>query len=290
MECKDWKRLYRSATADFPVSVQYFKPLRVRPHHAGYSRHMEPEFMLVRNGCMELQTPENSWVLHSGDIVFINPNQLHSFRSVNMEVEELCVRFFPEFLQLAPQHYFQKNFLEPLMAGSLRFPTVIREDHPAYTQVYGALSALHPQREGTAGYREQILMTVMSVCCAIAPYCVAAQGEEALFEDAVETCVAYIHSHYVQKLRLEQLSQYVGVHPNYLCTLFRERVGRSVFTYIHDLRMERAKRLLSSTRLSVSEVARQCGYSDLGFFREKFKKANAMTPKEYHKTFYKPNA
>lgn len=289
-DLNSWNLQYHSSTADFPISVLYFKPLRILPSHSGYSRHIEPEFMLIHRGRVELRTPDNRWDLQAGDIVFIHPHELHSFRAVDMDVLELCVRFFPEFVQFPAHHYFQKNFLNPLMNGTLRMPTVIRKDHPAYERVYHALSQLHPSREETPGYQEELLMTVMSVCCIMAPYCTAIQAVGEFPKDAVAACVAYLHKNYTQKLSLDQLSRHLGVHPNYLCSRFREVVGKSIFTYIHDLRLENAKWLLSTTRLSVAEVAQRCGYNDLGFFREKFKKSLGMSPKEYHKAFYKPNA
>lgn len=287
MELSNWSRLYRAATADFPVSVYYFSPLRIRPSHKEYSRHMEPEFMLVHRGCLELRTPEKDWLLQPGDIAFINPYELHSFRSVDLDVVEVCVRFFPDFLQLPDHHYFQKNFLKPLMAGTLRLPTVITAGHPAYDQVYGALSVLHPMREGTDGYREQLLQSVMSVCTAIASSCTPTVTKEEPSKDGIRACLEFIHWNYTKKISLEQLAQHTGVHPNYLCAKFRAVKGQSVFSYICELRIDHAKRLLSTTQLPVSEVAQRSGFSDLSTFREKFKKICGMSPKDYRKTFFK---
>lgn len=287
MELSSWKRLYHAATTDFPVSVYYFKPLRVRPTHKEYSRHMEPEFMLIHRGCMELRTLENQWLLKPGDIAFINPYELHSFRSVDLDVVEVCVRFFPDFLQLPDHHYFQKNFMGPLMAGTLRLPTVITADHPAYDRIYGALSELHPMREGTVGYREQLLQSVMSVCTAIASSCSTAEFKEELSTTGIRACLEFIHKNYTKKLSLEQLAQHAGVHPNYLCAKFRAVKGQSVFSYICELRIDHAKRLLSTTQAPINEVARQSGFSDISAFRVKFKKICGMTPKEYQKTFSK---
>ena len=289
-EAKNWRRMYHRATADFPLSVFYFKPLQIRPDHIPYTRHDDIEFLLVHRGNMEMRTTDGQWLLRPGDIALLSPYVLHSFRSTGMDVEELTVKFSPVLIELPSQHFFQKNFLEPLRAGKLQFPSVIHPDHPAYAQVYAVLSALHPDREDTPGYREQLLAAVFTVCAAMAPYCTQQEDPRSSPNGSIDACVRFINQNYTRKLTLEELAQCAGLHPNYLCNRFREVMGLSVFAYIHQIRLENAKRLLSTTELPTAEIAQRCGFNSLSFFRKKFKDACGMTPKQYHKRFFRPNA
>ena len=59
---------------------------------------------------------------------------------------------------------------------------------------------------------------------------------------------------------------------------FRRTTGRSVLQELSAARAEHAKALLADTRLPVSAVAGQCGYSSLAHFRETFRKATGCNP------------
>ncbi|MBO4876588.1 MAG: substrate-binding domain-containing protein [Ruminococcus sp.] len=65
---------------------------------------------------------------------------------------------------------------------------------------------------------------------------------------------------------------------------YRSYFGRTVIDELIDFRMERAKRLLRETELSVAEIAAQCGYSTDSYFMKQFKKSFSVTPTEYRNT------
>lgn len=287
-DLQNWNRKFRQATEDFPLSVHYFRPLQIAPEHAAYSRHEEIEFIALHSGTVEIRTPEKLYTLHAGDVALISPYLLHSFRSVTMDVIEVSVKFSPGFLTLSPEHFFQKSFLSPLFSGILTLPVVLTSKHPAHRQVYEALSRLHPDKENTTGYREQLLLTVFAVCTAIAPYCTTQKREKDSTISPVDTCIRYIHLNYRRQLTLEELAEQAGLHPNYLCNRFREVTGKSIFSYLHQVRLEYAKRLLGYTDLPVSEVALRCGFRSPGFFRKKYREFTGMTPQQYHKYTYFP--
>ena len=67
----------------------------------------------------------------------------------------------------------------------------------------------------------------------------------------------------------------------YLCHVFKENMGVSVFNYLIWLRMEEARRLLATTTLKVSQVGSRVGYADPNYFITAFKKQEGVTPTEY---------
>ena len=56
-------------------------------------------------------------------------------------------------------------------------------------------------------------------------------------------------------------------------------------TYLTNMRLEKAKKLLVSTALSVAEIAEQCGYSDYRVFTKVFKKTEGITPSQFRRDF-----
>jgi AraC family transcriptional activator of pyochelin receptor len=72
---------------------------------------------------------------------------------------------------------------------------------------------------------------------------------------------------------LSALAQYVGLNSQKLNRGFRHIFGSTVYSFLQDYRLEEAYRLLSTSEMSVSEVAYHVGYGPAHFataFRERF--------------------
>ena len=75
----------------------------------------------------------------------------------------------------------------------------------------------------------------------------------------------------------------IGISGNYLSRLVKNATGRSVGAWVDIARIQRAKRLLSETRLSVIDVASAVGLEDQSYFSRFFKKETGMTPSAFRK-------
>ncbi|MDD4103037.1 MAG: AraC family transcriptional regulator [Kiritimatiellae bacterium] len=62
---------------------------------------------------------------------------------------------------------------------------------------------------------------------------------------------------------------------------FKRRTGQSPQHYIEEQRIAYARRLLAAGRLSVKEVAFQCGFQNQLYFSRRFQKAAGMSPSQY---------
>jgi two-component system response regulator YesN len=70
---------------------------------------------------------------------------------------------------------------------------------------------------------------------------------------------------------------------SYLTRYFKEHTGRTISEYLHAIRIDEAKRLLSESDLTVAQIVQQIGYSDPSSFIRKFKAEVQLTPGEYRK-------
>ena len=87
------------------------------------------------------------------------------------------------------------------------------------------------------------------------------------------------------KISLNLLAEEFHLSPQYISQLFKNEIGVNFLTYLTSLRMERAKKLLLSTALPMSEVAEQSGYGDYRVFTKAFKKSEGITPSQYRRDF-----
>ena len=91
----------------------------------------------------------------------------------------------------------------------------------------------------------------------------------------------YIADHIAQDLSLQMLADYMHFHPVNLSRAFKETTGTTVGDSIAAVRLERAKALLSGSRLPLQEIAVKTGFASTNYFCRWFHKEMHMTPKSY---------
>jgi AraC family transcriptional regulator len=91
----------------------------------------------------------------------------------------------------------------------------------------------------------------------------------------------FIRSHLDQPILLEQVAASVALSPFHFHREFKRSTGLTPHQYIVQLRMERAKALLSDSDMPLAEVAAQVGFADQSHFSSTFRRATSMTPRSY---------
>ena len=99
---------------------------------------------------------------------------------------------------------------------------------------------------------------------------------------------AYLAQNYAKKLTLQVLSAQFGLSPCYLQRLFKRYIGQSPTDYLIYLRMNRAKKLMRTTSLSISEISYSVGIENLGYFTRQFRRQEGQTPQQYRKQLIMP--
>ncbi|MBB6729861.1 response regulator transcription factor [Cohnella zeiphila] len=100
-------------------------------------------------------------------------------------------------------------------------------------------------------------------------------------QSVVEQIKRHIHAHCGDPLTRNSLAEIVYLHPDYLARLFKKETGVSIGNYVIQARIEAAKRLLATTRLSVYAVASKVGYANYSYFSKLFKHDVGLSPNEY---------
>ena len=93
----------------------------------------------------------------------------------------------------------------------------------------------------------------------------------------------YIEQNYMHNLTLSQISTVAGFSPNYFCNIFKACTGKSVSAYLTDLRIQQAKRLLTTTSKSINLIAEDVGYESSSYFIKIFKDTTGMTPNRFRR-------
>ncbi len=101
--------------------------------------------------------------------------------------------------------------------------------------------------------------------------------------EAIERSCRYIVENYKRDITLMEMAEVTNFSISHFSVLFKKHTGRSLISYVNDLRIEEAKKLLLKTSFSVSEIAETVGFSTMPYFTRVFKAAVGVSPLKYRK-------
>lgn len=85
----------------------------------------------------------------------------------------------------------------------------------------------------------------------------------------------------VQIMQVAEYARELNITPNHLNKIVKGATGKSTSTWIEEAVMQRAKALLATTDLPLSEIAARTGIMDQSYFARKFKKHEGVSPSEF---------
>lgn len=130
------------------------------------------------------------------------------------------------------------------------------------------------------------LALASSKCAARAPAAAAEPAEELITEQGPDRVIAraaerLVMSDLADVPALGELASRLGTHEKRLSRVFREHTGRSVFEFVREARLAKARRLLCESALSVEEVAHAVGFSGAANFSTAFRERFGASPTRY---------
>ena len=100
----------------------------------------------------------------------------------------------------------------------------------------------------------------------------------------IEKTIDYMVNHYDKSITLDDLADIAGLSPSHYSRLFKKYAGTTPVHYLTQLRMDRAKELLTLSDYRMKAIAQSIGYTDELYFSRMFKKTVGTSPKEYART------
>ena len=104
---------------------------------------------------------------------------------------------------------------------------------------------------------------------------------DAKHSDIVYKSMEYIRRNCLSRMTLEEIANEVHLSKSYLSSIFKHETGSSITEFINRSRVEHSKKLLSTTDLSLVDIANECCFGDQSYFSRVFKKYEGVSPKQY---------
>ncbi len=100
-------------------------------------------------------------------------------------------------------------------------------------------------------------------------------------EDVINQIKLYIDTHLDGDTSLYALSSHVHMCQEHLLRIFKKQEGVTILQYVNDLKLEKAKQMLSETDMQIREIAVKLGFTSAGYFGRFFKSKMGITPNLY---------
>ena len=225
------------------------------------------------------------------DLVLItSPNLEHMWGQgvcKSEDIHEVTIQFFLDF-----QHskFFETNSLRSIKQMMIRAERGLVFPLSAIMTVYPRLMRISQIKEGFYSMAE-----LFYILYELAKFDDARELSSSSFA-RVQTSTEsrrvakvkdYIAAHYIEEIRLEQMSSMVSMSPTAFSRFFKLRTGKTLAEYIVDIRLGHAARKLIDTNEAVSQIGFSCGFNTLTNFNRLFKKRKGCSPTEFREKYAK---
>lgn len=100
-------------------------------------------------------------------------------------------------------------------------------------------------------------------------------------QERITDALEYMSKHYTEKISLEEISQSLGLHPQYFSTFFKKHLGMGFVDYLNLYRVNQSLYALGHTARSITEIAMACGFQSHKSYCTAFRKYYGMLPSTF---------
>jgi AraC-like DNA-binding protein len=101
----------------------------------------------------------------------------------------------------------------------------------------------------------------------------------------IHAIIHHLLSHPNQMPEVQELAELVQVSESHLRKLFIQDTGQAPLHFVHHLKIEQAKKLLSTTNKPISQISDELGVMNANYFTRMFKSKSGLTPLQYRQQF-----
>jgi two-component system, response regulator YesN len=204
-----------------------------------------------------------------------NNNKLSFFKEQTLENfhdTDLAKKYLKSYINLAKEMGIQKSGVEQMfydLASAFYWKYLKTTGNSADGRLETLISTLRNNDiENCSVFTEMFVVKLM-------------YSNKKQMHEIVEAATQFIDQRFTEDLTVFTLAEQFHVARNYFSRLFKKEMGEGCNEYITRKRTERAKQLLSDSRLKTYEIAEQIGYHDTNYFSLAFKKNTGLSPKEF---------
>lgn len=229
-----------------------------------------------------IQINQEQFILKQGDGVLITPYTSHSYQP-NPQVSKEWSTMYLTFSGLA---------IEQIMdALEMNYTFVYHESEKKlfYQMISEILSFIQDSKLDISTINLDLSAKIYSFIIALNKHAIM---KNRIFRmqtyEKIKPVVEWLEEAYHKNIGLFEISNQAQLSPQYLNKLFHETFNLSPYSFLVQLRIREAKRILLTEKdMTLKEIARMVGFNSVSHFAATFKQREGMTPTQYRQLHQK---
>lgn len=284
-----------------PVNVKLSKPPRssfkykkIQLNSLEFNWHYHPEYeiMFLYQSRGKRFIGDNISYYNEGDLFFIGPNLPHTWYSPpgvmgkQKKHQAILVQFLENFAGLDVYKVPELSPLQQLFSSAVRglqFHGTVKEEIGKRLVQMGEQDNLERLLNlikilDLMSKAEKSQVTVLS-SIEFTPHL---QPRE---QSRIDRVCTFINQKYKEPLRLKDAASIAHMSTTAFSRFFKKSTGKTFVSYVNELRIGWACKLLIETELTVAEICYEVGFNNLSNFNRRFTERHRMSPRKYRREF-----
>ena len=282
---KDLQELTSHGSKSFPVAL-YETVLRLdRTDFVPTHWHKEIQFVFVKSGRILYRVEHESFVLEAGEGVFVNSGRLHEAKPYRVKEAKLyCINVDPAMLAGQENSIIATQYVLPYVLEGRRSFVKLSVDMASEVAVVANLLKERKRLFELKVWRRLLLIweSILEQSTLMEEQLTVAHVVQ---NERVKQMIDYLHTHYMEKVLLEELAAHVFLSRAECSRFFKKMVGMTIFEYLLLYRLQKSMELLKNKELSITKIAADTGFSTVSYYIQKFKEYTGYSPHAYRKEF-----
>ena len=247
-----------------------------------YHTHDVYEIVYMTEGSLDHRVNDTDMNLSSGDVIFLRPNEIHTFiKNKKHGIHRDLVfekNFFKSFCD-----YFHKDLFNIYHSGALPLKLNISENKLLHLetlcQEYTRLPPVY--KDARMAYAKFILSELLSL---IFRKNIDHEAHKPDYPPLINQLLERFHMTILYKAGLPVILSDFNYNKSYLCRLFKQHIGMTMTEYLNEQRLNFIATQLRLTNKSVTELCSESGFSSMPYLNKLFKQKYGIPPLKYRKT------
>lgn len=252
--------------------------------------HEAIEILYIIKGSLNLYADGFPHYAETGSLILIRPNTIHNiYTAEEGEHAYYVLRIKPSLMSSFADAQNSALYLMQLglHSESIKFIWSKEEVTPFLPILESMIHDLHEQSFATdlslKANAILLLTTILRQTLSAHPLPADIADINPTATQKIYNAIAYINNNYELDISAKTCALAIGMSYTYFSRLFKHFTKQSFTSYLTEVRIRQAEKLLMLTENSITDIALMCGFNDVSYFISKFKSICGKTPYLYRK-------
>ena len=254
------------------------------------------EIIYALSGEFQILLNNKDYCFSPGDLVLINSNEIHNINSLSEGLNRyIVVKFEPEILYTTSQSLFEMKYVMPFILNESTHQKIFQSMEIEKTVIPALIHGIQQEfKEKKYGYELAIRANIYNLFLFILRQWneqnVDLNINQEVNRDMVQRMQIvfnYIANNYQNDITALDMAILCNLSYSYFSRLFMQIMKRGFREYLNYIRISNAEKLLTTSKLNITEIAMKVGFSTSSYFIQQFKQYKEISPKQFQMKYRK---